>query len=48
MNMAWSDFYPLFGTGTEPYAKYTKAFLNDKDVSEGKAYRYYTKVAMGD
>lgn len=48
MNMAWSDFYPLFGTGTESYAKYTKAFLNDKDVPEGKAYRYYTEVAMDD
>ncbi len=46
MNMMYSDFYQLFGSSTETYIKLAKAWLNDPDVDEGKAYRYYQDVVL--
>jgi hypothetical protein len=41
MNMAYSDYFTIFGTSTDTYVKFAKAFLFDKDAPRGKAYRYY-------
>lgn len=44
MNMFFSDYYNVFGTDTSTYVKLSKAWFNDVDVLEGKAYRYYMNV----
>lgn len=44
MNMEYSDNYHIFGNDATSYLKLTKAFLEDVDAPEGKAYRYY--IAM--
>lgn len=49
MNMVYSDFYKtitsIAGTNsTKLFAEFTKAWLNDKDVSEGKMWHYYTYI----
>lgn len=44
MNMLYSDFYKLFKDDEETYTRMTIAWLDDKDVEPGKAYRYYKKV----
>lgn len=44
MNMFFSDYYNVFGTDTSTYVKLSKAWFNDVDVCEGKAYRYYMNV----
>lgn len=44
MNMLYSDFYKLFKDDEETYARMAIAWLEDKDVEQGKAYRYYKKV----
>lgn len=45
MNMLYSDYFGAVPDSVESYLKLTKAFLDDKDAPEGKAYRYYK--AMG-
>lgn len=44
LNMMYSDYYKVFGNDTSAYVKLAKAWLEDPDVSEGKAYRYYSQV----
>lgn len=46
MNMLYSDMSMLLGKDTTSYVKATEAWLEDKDVAPGKAFRYYTKVVM--
>lgn len=48
MNMFYSDFYRVVGNDTNSYIKLSKAFLEDKDAPEGKAYRYYKYVSKED
>lgn len=45
MNMLYSDYYNVLGSDTAIYVKLSKAWFEDPDVSEGKAYRYYMQVA---
>lgn len=45
MNMLYSDYYNVLGSDTATYVKMNKAWFEDPDVSEGKAYRYYMQVA---
>ena len=45
MNMIYSDFYPIIGSDTAMYVRMAKLWIMDKDVSEGKAWRYFTDVA---
>lgn len=40
MNMLYSDYYNVLGSDTATYVKMSKAWFEDPDVSEGKAYRY--------
>lgn len=44
MNMLFSDYYGSVSSDTMTYAKLAKDWLMDKDVSPGKAYRYYRYV----
>lgn len=44
LNMVYSDYYKLFGNDDNMYIKLALAWLNDKDIPEGKAYRYYKNV----
>lgn len=46
MNMLYSDMSMLLGKDTTSYVKAAEAWLDDKDVAPGKAFRYYTKVVM--
>lgn len=46
MNMLYSDMSMLLGKDTTSYVKATEAWLEDKDIAPGKAFRYYTKVVM--
>mgnify|MGYP006988931896 CR=1 FL=1 len=48
MNMFYSDYYRVIGNDTSAYVKLSKAFLEDKDAPEGKAYRYYLHVVKED
>lgn len=41
MNVMYSDYYPVVGDSAEMCFKLAKAFLDDPDAPEGKAYRYY-------
>jgi hypothetical protein len=41
INMIYSDYYGSVTDNVESYLKIAKAFLEDKDAPEGKAYRYY-------
>ncbi len=41
MNMAFSDYYGSVQDTTETYFRIAKAFLDDKDAPEGKAFLYY-------
>jgi hypothetical protein len=45
MNMLYSDYYNVLGSDTATYVKMSKAWFEDPNVSEGKAYRYYMQVA---
>lgn len=45
MNMLYSDYYNVLGSDTAIYVKLSKAWFEDPDVSEGKAYCYYMQVA---
>ena len=40
-NMLYSDYYGAVPDNVESYFKMAKAFLEDKDAPEGKAFRYY-------
>ena len=44
MFMIYSDFYKVFINNTNLYVKTAVEWLNDIDVTPGKAYRYYIKV----
>ena len=44
LNMAYSDYYTIFKDDTSMYVKLALAWLEDMDVPEGKAWRYYNKV----
>lgn len=44
LNMIYSDYYKIFNDDIQTYIKLAKAWLNDIDVPEGKAWRYYTQV----
>jgi hypothetical protein len=46
MNMLYSDMCKIFGKDAGAYAKAAEAWLEDEDVAEGKAFRYYAKVVM--
>jgi len=41
MNMLYSDYFGSVPDSVDTYFKMTKAFLEDKDAPEGKAYRYF-------
>ena len=41
MNIVYSDYYGSIPDTTESYYKVAKAFLDDKDAPEGKAWFYY-------
>lgn len=44
LNMLYSDFYKVLGGDTSLYVKLSRAWLEDEDVREGKAFRYYMYV----
>lgn len=44
LNMVYSDYCKIFNDDLITYVKLAKAWLNDIDVPEGKAWRYYTQV----
>jgi hypothetical protein len=44
LNMMYSDFFPVFGSDSNTYIKLSRAWLEDPDVPEGKALRYYMDV----
>lgn len=44
LNMLYSDYYGAVPDSVESYFRLAKAFLDDRDAPEGKAYRYY--IAM--
>lgn len=44
MNMIYSDYYGAIPNETSNYIKIAKAFLNDKDAKEGKAFHYYISM----
>ena len=44
LNMMYSDYYSLFSLNTDTYISLAKAYLMDIDVSEGKAYKYWSFV----
>lgn len=46
MNMLYFDMCKIFGKDAGAYAKAAEAWLEDEDVAEGKAFRYYAKVVM--
>lgn len=46
MNMLYSDMGKIFGKDIASYVKIAEAWLDDEDVSPGKAFRYYIKVVM--
>ena len=41
MNMAYSDYYGSVQDSTESYYRIAKAFIEDKDAPEGKAFLYW-------
>lgn len=45
MNMMYSDYYKAVGSDISMYARLSKYFLEDKDAHEGKALKYYFKIA---
>lgn len=53
MNMIYSDYYKAVvaitgGTSTKHFAELTKAWLCDKDISEGKMWHYYVYIMCDD
>lgn len=43
MNLIYSDYYKLIPNELQSYAKFAKAFLEDKDATD-KAFKYYYNV----
>jgi len=41
LNMLYSDYYGAVPDSVESYFRLAKAFLDDRDAPEGKAYLYY-------
>ena len=41
MNMAYSDYYGVIPDSVDGYFKVAKAFIEDKDAPEGKAFLYW-------
>lgn len=53
MNMIYSDFYKAVvamtgGTNTKHFAELAKAWVSDKDISEGKMWHYYVYIMCDD
>lgn len=53
MNMIYSDFYKAVvamtgGTNTKHFAELAKAWICDKDISEGKMWHYYVYIMCDD
>lgn len=53
MNMIYSDFYKAVvaitgGASTKHFAELTKAWICDKDISEGKMWHYYVYIMCDD
>ncbi len=46
MNMMYSDYYGTVPDDAETYFRMAKAFIEDKDAPEGKAWKYY--IAMSE
>ena len=51
MNMIYSDFYKAVvaitgGASTKHFAELTKAWICDKDISEGKMWHYYVYITI--
>ena len=49
MNMIYSDYYKVISsitgrTDTKYFAEFAKAWINDKDISEGKMWHYYIYI----
>lgn len=44
LNMMYNDYYNIFTDDVNSYIQIAVAWLDDPDVSEGKAWRYYRKV----
>ena len=53
MNMIYSDFYKAVvaitgGANTKHFAELAKAWVSDKDISEGKMWHYYVYIMCDD
>lgn len=53
MNMVYSDFYKAVvamtgGANTKHFAELAKAWVSDKDISEGKMWHYYVYIMCDD
>lgn len=44
LNMIYSDYYGSFPNDLSYYVKVSLKFLNDKDSTEGKAFRYWESM----
>ena len=44
LNMMYSDYCKIFNNEEDIYVKMAEAWFMDKDVDEGKTYRYYKEV----
>lgn len=52
LNMVYSDYYRVImnitgSNNTKHYVEFAKAWLNDKDIDEGKMWYYYIYVMQG-
>ena len=44
MNMAYNDYYNMFGEDIESYIRFTLDFIEDEDAKEGKVFKYFTQI----
>jgi hypothetical protein len=44
MNMAYNDYFELFGDELDKYINYTKLLIKDEDSKEGKVFKYFTEI----
>lgn len=44
MNMAYNDYYEMFGDNVEEYVRFSKLFIEDEDAKDGKVYLYATRI----
>lgn len=44
LNMIYSDFYSVFGSDVNMYVRTAKAWIEDKDAPEGKAFKYFSAM----